>query len=78
MITNLTLFAAVALASLLFTNPNRWLSEKEYYSFTGSRTVNGDHQCLFCGHKGIYKKGEYGTQNVYASCSKCKKQLFHE
>lgn len=72
-------FIVMAIVSLaFFINPNRWLSSAEYYSFPGSRFENGQHRCIFCGAKGIYRQGEYKTNNKYAQCSKCESPLFSE
>jgi hypothetical protein len=72
-------FIVVALVSLAFSiNPNRWLSPSEYYSFPGARFESGQHRCIFCGAKGIYRRGEYKTNNKYAQCSQCESPLFAE
>lgn len=74
-----TIFAVMAVLSAFFSiNPNRWLSTEEYYSLPGSRFDNGQHRCIFCGAKGVYRKGEYRTNNTYAKCSKCEHHLFIE
>lgn len=57
---------------------DRWLVENEYYSLSDSRDKNGEHRCIFCGGRGIYRKGEYASNVVYAGCSKCKSPLFTE
>jgi hypothetical protein len=72
-------FTVMAIVSLgFYFNPNRWLSSSEYYSFPGSRFENGQHRCIFCGAKGIFRQGEYKTDNKYAQCSKCESSLFAE
>ena len=69
----------LALVSIKFLiNPNHWLCSSKYYSFPGSRFQDGKHRCIFCGAKGIYRKGEYKTNNKYAYCSKCESPLFIE
>lgn len=52
------------------------LSEKDYYSLRGSRNSKGEHQCLHCGHRGIYVKGQYKSMNKHHTCSKCKSYHF--
>jgi uncharacterized membrane protein YvbJ len=64
----------LAIVGTLFTQTR--VSSDEYYSMTGSRRENGDHQCIHCGHRGIYVKGEYRTNNRHHSCTKCKSHLF--
>ena len=54
------------------------ISSKDYYALPHSRDTSGNHRCIFCGNKGIYRKGEYKTNNTHSSCSKCQKHLFTE
>lgn len=54
----------------------KMVSSDEYYAMTGSRAESGDHQCIHCGHRGIYVKGEYRTNYRHHSCTKCKSHLF--
>ncbi len=63
--------------SMLHGDENRWLTPREYYSLPGSSS-GGEHRCIFCGSRGIYRKGEYKTDNTYARCPKCKEGLFLE
>jgi hypothetical protein len=51
---------------------------RHYYGIPGSRDARGEHRCIHCGNKGIYRKGKYKTDNVYANCSKCQHFLFQE
>lgn len=60
----------------LFMGRDRWLTQAEYYSITGSRDRDGEHRCVFCRNKGIYWQGEYAGNTKYAQCSKCKEPLF--
>lgn len=60
------------------SNGYRWLFSSEYYSITGSTDQDGQHRCIFCGHKGIFRQGQYRSNATYASCSKCKTSLFVE
>lgn len=69
---------AAAVSSMFFLHPSRWLSKGEYYAFRGSRLDNGKHRCVFCGGRGIYRRGEYKSDNRYAYCSKCESPLFAE
>lgn len=54
------------------------ISSKDYYALPHARDASGNHRCIFCGNKGIYRKGEYKTNNTHRSCSKCQKHLFTE
>lgn len=54
---------------------NRNRTYHEYYMLPGSK-IDGQHRCIFCGHKGVYKKGEYRTNNVIASCTGCNAFLY--
>jgi hypothetical protein len=51
-------------------------SEADYYSVPGSRDDDGEHRCIHCGGRGIYRHGEYKSVSKYADCSKCKKNLW--
>lgn len=57
-------------------NPNRWLFREEYYSLPGSRLSDEGHRCIKCGSTGIYKKGQYKTNNTYSRCSRCEQPFF--
>lgn len=65
------------LAIGILGNPNK-LDEYEYYTIPGSRDAENGHRCISCGHRGIYRKGEYKSNVVEAECSKCKQYLWHE
>lgn len=69
-------FFVILVLSATFMGRNRWLTQEEYYSITGSRNHNGEHRCIFCGNKGIYRQGEYAGNTKYAQCSKCQEPLF--
>lgn len=56
----------------------RWLGSSEYYSITGSTDPNGKHRCIFCSHKGIFKRGQYKGNSTFSYCSKCREPLFAE
>lgn len=55
-----------------------YMKEADYYSIPGSRDDSGNHRCIRCGNRGIFRKGEYKTANKYANCSKsdCSEPLF--
>ena len=59
---------------LILTGRN--ISKEEYEALPGSRRTDGGHQCVHCGHRGIYVKGEYRTNLRYHNCSKCKSYLY--
>lgn len=48
-----------------------------YYTIPTSKDINGQHQCILCGNKGIYKSTIYRTSTVVHSCSKCSQPLFY-
>lgn len=60
---------------LFFIYRNR--THDEYYELPGA-WIDGKHRCVFCGHKGIYKKGEYKSNCVTASCTGCEAFLYCE
>jgi hypothetical protein len=55
---------------------NKMVSSGEYYALPGSRGPAGDHQCIHCGHRGVYVQGQYRTNFRHHSCTKCKSHLF--
>ena len=59
-------------------NKKYLISQVDYYRLSGSRRFNGAHSCVFCGACGIWRKGIYKSDAIYAHCSTCKAQLFHE
>jgi hypothetical protein len=66
------------LAGLAIQRADRWLTRGEYYSITGALDQRGEHRCIFCGARGIFRQGQYATNNSFAKCSKCQKSLFAE
>lgn len=68
-----TAFAAVIAWTAL--DMRSW-TEDDYYSVPGSRDEQGEHRCIVCGHRGIYRHGEYKSNAEYADCSKCKTNLW--
>lgn len=54
------------------------LSPEDYYKFSGTLDNNGNHKCVSCGHKGIYRSKIYRTNIIICKCSKCKYELFCE
>jgi hypothetical protein len=53
-------------------------SEHVYYAFPGSRGANGEHQCIFCGGRGVHKRTPYQTNSTIANCSKCRENLWQD
>lgn len=53
-------------------------NEREYYSVPGSKDARGQHRCIHCGHRGIYKHGKYKSNTKFSDCSKCRKNLWIE
>jgi len=58
-------------------DPNRLLRSSEYYSIPGSTNLNGEHRCIYCGARGVYKHGEYKSNITYAKCTKCETYLYY-
>lgn len=54
------------------------VSASAYYAIPHSLDAKGEHRCIFCGNRGIWRKGVYRTNNKIANCSKCKAELFYE
>lgn len=49
----------------------------DYYAIAHSR-VDGEHRCIFCGNRGIWRKGVYKSNEVIHNCSQCKKELYRD
>jgi len=71
-------FAAAGIFSLNFFSRASHLRVAEYYQVPGSKSEDGEHLCIFCGGRGIYKHTIYQTYSTLADCSKCKKNLWIE
>ena len=52
------------------------VSQKNYYALPHAHDEEGEHRCIFCGGRGIYRKGVYKSSTVHSNCSKCQKRLF--
>lgn len=63
--------------SLLLNSKLKKLSDNEYYTIPTSQDNDGQHHCIFCGNKGIYKNTIYKTNTTINSCSKCKEVLYY-
>jgi hypothetical protein len=78
----LTLGAFAAFATLIATTwVVTWVhrvSSRDYYLLPHARDASGEHRCIFCGNRGIYRRGQYKTNNTLSSCSKCQQHLFTE
>jgi hypothetical protein len=71
-------FVIFIAASLLMWAAGTQLNSSEYRALPDALNQHGEHQCLFCGGRGIYKSTIYRTNTVLCKCSKCKKHLFNE
>lgn len=72
-------FFGLFIGALLFLGGIKsTLSAKAYYRLPGTQGVDGEHRCVMCGWRGIYRSTIYKTQTVTASCAKCKTHLFNE
>lgn len=71
-------FIALVLISASLGAASKFLNQKSYYTVPGSRDVHGDHRCLRCGGKGIYRSTQYQTTTTRAVCSKCKLPFWTE
>jgi hypothetical protein len=62
----------------LFGGSHSWLSKGYYHAIPGAVDQNGNHRCIWCGARGIWRKTEYKTENVFCRCSKCHGKLWME
>lgn len=67
---------AAAIVGAVKWTPER-LSVLEYARLPGA-LVEGGHQCISCGNRGIYRHTPYKTTTTLADCSRCKTALWHE
>ncbi|WP_041930375.1 hypothetical protein [Methylibium petroleiphilum] len=64
-------------ASLLFAgNDAPRLKREEYVALPGAQGPDGEHACIACGHRGIYRRTVYKTTTTLADCSKCEQPLW--
>lgn len=63
--------------ALTFALATKTVTPEYYYSLPGSKNLHGEHTCIFCGNRGIYKSTIYKTNITVNACSKCKKPLFN-
>lgn len=71
-----SLFVGICAASFV-----QWLlqvKEREYSELPGARDAQGQHRCVHCGGRGLWKRTPYKTNVTVAACSNCKTELFWE
>jgi hypothetical protein len=52
------------------------ISEIEYRTLPGSTDAAGQHRCVYCGKRGIYRRGAYASNSTWHECTGCRKHLF--
>ncbi len=72
------LFTAFVLFALYPYRTGWLLSSDFYYLIDGSTDNKGNHRCIKCGGRGIWRSGVYKSSHVYCYCSKCKFGLWRE
>ena len=73
-------FIFVAATVILLSSLRRCVlfpSEREYYTLPGAHAATGEHQCVFCGGRGVHKKTPYKTNSTVADCTKCRANLWY-
>jgi hypothetical protein len=68
---------AFVLSSWMVTRAYR-VDKSDYYSLPHALDGDSEHRCIFCGSRGIYRQGQYKTNNTHSNCSKCQERLFSE
>ena len=48
----------------------------EYRSLPGSVDASGKHRCVYCGHRGVFRQGQYASNSTWHQCTGCRKHLF--
>lgn len=49
-----------------------------YYQVPTSTDKRGEHRCIYCSGRGLWRKGIYKSQVVKVNCAKCRNFLFVE
>jgi hypothetical protein len=76
LVSGVLFFASLLKGShALNTAPDYW-TQADYYSIPGSRNQQGEHNCIYCGNRGIYTHGAYASSIEYSDCSRCKTTLW--
>ena len=65
----------VSFATLAFVSR---IQKKHYYAIPHSRDPQGQHRCIFCGHRGIFLKSQDRANRTHNHCSRCEELLFTE
>lgn len=73
---SLAIFTAAL--TLIVSSYVKRISEGEYAALPGARDAHGNHRCVYCGNRGVWKHTPYKTNSTIAACSKCKKELYCE
>lgn len=68
-------FSGLLVLAFFMYNLSYDLNSTEYYSIKYSK-VDGQHRCIYCGNKGIYKSTVYKEGTLISKCSSCQKFLF--
>ena len=48
----------------------------EYRRLPGSVDASGKHRCVYCGHRGVFRQGQYASNSTWHQCTGCRKHLF--
>lgn len=54
------------------------IRRSEYSVLPGARDTDGNHRCVICGRRGIWRRTVYKTNTTIAACSSCKADLWYE
>jgi hypothetical protein len=71
-----TLVVGIVVASVV-----NWMCtfrESEYRELPGAQDTEGQHRCVHCGGRGLWKRTPYKSNSTIAACSSCKTELFQE
>lgn len=73
-----TIFVIFIAVFLLVWAAGTTLNSCEYHALPDALDQHGEHQCLFCDGRSIYKSTVYKTSITECRCSRCKQNLFNE
>lgn len=70
------LLCVVFVVAMLMLNFATKFGEADYLSLPDSTDHRCKVRCIYCGHVGVYKHGEYASNTKWHDCSKCETTLF--
>lgn len=64
--------------SVFLSNIFGRVRRREYSVLPGAVDARGNHRCVECGRRGIWRRTVYKTNTTIAACSNCQAELWYE